>query len=104
MTETSVSPKIVDLMTRQAVDTSPGRPLDNGGGPPHDGNMEARIAKLEAGAEYIQRDIKELKDDVRSIRTDVHSIRTTDFRLIFGALIAAVLGLAAIMAKGFHWI
>jgi len=28
----------------------------------------------------------------------------TDFRLLFGAIIAVTLGLAALMAKGFHWL
>jgi len=27
----------------------------------------------------------------------------TDFRIMFGALITVALGLAALMAKGFHW-
>ena len=66
------------------------------GEPPYDGGMEARIAKLETTVEYIQRDIKELKEDVRAIRT-------TDFRLLFGAIIAVALGLSGLMAKGFHW-
>lgn len=78
--------------------------IDNGGEPPDDGAMEARIAKLEAANEYIQRDIKELKDDVRAVRGDISGIRTTDFRLLFGAIIAVALGLAGIMAKGFHWL
>lgn len=71
-------------------------PIDKGGGPPHDGGMEARVAKLELAVEYIQRDIAELKEDVRAIRT-------TDFRLLFGAIIFVALGLAGIMAKGFEW-
>lgn len=77
--------------------------IDNGGEPPDDGAMEARIAKLEAANEYIQRDIKELKDDVRAIRGDIAGIRTTDFRILFGAIITVALGLAGVMAKGFHW-
>jgi hypothetical protein len=28
----------------------------------------------------------------------------TDFRVLFGALIAIAVGLAGIMAKGFHWL
>lgn len=59
--------------------------------------MEARLARLEVAAEYMQRDIAELKADVRAIRT-------TDFRLMFGALITVALGLAAVMAKGFGWL
>ena len=68
----------------------------DGGG----GNMEARIAKLESDVEYIKRDIGEIKTDVKEARNDLK----VDFRLLFGALIVAVLGLATLMAKGFHWI
>jgi len=75
-----------------------------GGGPPYDGGMEARVAKLEASTEFMQRDIAELKADVREIRKDITGIRTTDFRLIFAAIITVALGLAGLMAKGFHWL
>jgi hypothetical protein len=78
--------------------------IDDLGGGGDDGGMEPRIAKLEAGQEFIQRDIKDLKDDVRAIRGDVNGIRTTDFRLLFGAIIAVAVGLAGLMARGFHWI
>jgi hypothetical protein len=73
-----------------------------GGG--DDAGMEARIAKFEAGQDYIQRDVNALKDDVRAIREDINGIRTTDFRLLFGAIIAVAIGLASLMARGFHWI
>ncbi|MCB1909969.1 MAG: hypothetical protein KDH15_21620 [Rhodocyclaceae bacterium] len=62
--------------------------------------MEARIAKLEASVEHIQSDVSELKNEVRGIRADMRS----DFRLLFGALIAVALGLAGLMAHGFKWI
>lgn len=39
----------------------------SGGGPPHDGGMEARVAKLEATVEYIQRDVSEIKSELKSI-------------------------------------
>lgn len=64
------------------------------------GGMEARVAKLEAAVEHIQRDIADLKGDVRAIRSEAR----TDFRLLFAALIATALGLAGIMAKGFGWL
>lgn len=87
---------VIDLKTRKPT-TQPTGPIGGGGEPPYDARMEARVAKLEIAVEYIQRDIKELKDDVRAIRT-------TDFRLMFGAIIAVALGLTGVMAKGFHWI
>lgn len=50
--------------------------------------------------EHVQQDIRDIKTDVRDIKSDAR----TDFRLLFGALIAATLGLAVMMAHGFHWI
>ncbi|MGK3142089.1 hypothetical protein [Pantoea sp. C2G6] len=67
----------------------------NGGG----GDMESRIAKLESDVNHIQNDIKDIKSDVREIKKDAK----TDFRILFGALITVALGLAGLMAKGFHW-
>lgn len=64
------------------------------------GGMEARIAKLETAMEYVQRDLGEIKTDIRQIKDHAR----TDFRMLFGALIAVALGLAGLMAKGFHWI
>jgi hypothetical protein len=75
-------------------------PLATSGGGPHDPGMEARVAKLEAHIEHIQSDINEIKSDVREIKRDAR----TDFRLLFGAVIVVALGLAGLMAKGFHWI
>ena len=69
-------------------------------GDPHDPGIEARVAKLEAHIEHIQSDIAEIKSDVREIKRDAR----TDFRLLFGAIIFVALGLAGLMAKGFHWI
>lgn len=42
------------------------------------------------------------KVDVRLDKIDDHHDR--DFRVLFGALIAVALGLAGLMAKGFHWL
>lgn len=52
------------------------------------------------GGDHIEGAISELKTDRREHR------QATDrnFRLLFGALIVAVLGLAGLMAKGFHWL
>jgi hypothetical protein len=63
------------------------------------GGIEARVAKLEACIEHIQRDMADVKLDIRELRKDTGR----DFRILFGAIIAAALGLAGIIAKGFHW-
>lgn len=67
----------------------------DGGG----GDMQARVAKLESDVEHIKTTLKEIKEDVREIKRDAR----TDFRFLFGAIITASLGLAGMMAKGFHW-
>ena len=58
--------------------------------------MEARIAKLESEAHHIQSDIAKIKTDVRELRSDN--------KILLGTIIAASLGLAGIMAKGFGWL
>lgn len=68
----------------------------NGGGD----DMQGRVAKLESDVEHIKNALKDIKDDIREIKRDARS----DFRLLFGALITVALGLAALMAKGFHWL
>ncbi|MCF3485150.1 hypothetical protein GUL16_15820 [Stenotrophomonas maltophilia] len=40
--------------------------LKEGGGGGDDGDMEARIAKLEVAVEYIQRDVAEIKADLKT--------------------------------------
>ena len=53
-----------------------GRGIEGGGGPPHDGEMEARVAKLEAAVEYIQRDVGELRQSVEKARDDISVLKT----------------------------
>ncbi|WP_254920941.1 hypothetical protein [Photorhabdus luminescens] len=76
------------------------RMKENGGGNSGGGDMESRVAKLESDVEHIKKSIDEVKADVREIKRDAR----LDFRLLFGAIIAVALGLAGLMAKGFHWI
>lgn len=73
--------------------------LSTGGGGGTSGGMEARVAKLEATLEHIGREMSDVKADVRTLRDNAR----TDFRVLFGAIIAVALGLAGLLAKGFHW-
>jgi hypothetical protein len=41
-----------------------GRSVDNHGGPPHDGDMEARVTKLESLAEKTEKDLGEIRIDL----------------------------------------
>lgn len=65
--------------------------------------LDSRVARMESDISYIKRDITELKSDIKEVRDDIDKIRTTDFRIMFGALITTALGLAGLMARGFHW-
>ena len=75
------------------------QPVEGGGSGPHDPGMEARVAKLESDVGHIRSDLAEVRVDVRELRKAAER----DFRMLFGAIIVVALGLAGIMAKGFHW-
>ncbi|WP_024278602.1 hypothetical protein [Xanthobacter sp. 126] len=62
--------------------------------------MEARVAKLEASSDHLVRSVDGLRIDVREAKCGAER----DFRILFGAIVAVALGLAYMMAKGFHWI
>ncbi len=74
-------------------------PLDVGAGRSHGDGMEARIAVLEQIAKTTAETLNDIRDDFRSMRGK----HDTDFRITFAAGTAAVLGVGALMAKGFHW-
>ncbi|MBB5047522.1 hypothetical protein HNR60_002279 [Rhodopseudomonas rhenobacensis] len=93
------SPSLINAADRFGGSKPPGPPLQppDGGGT-FDG-MGPRIAKLEAAVEHIQRDIGDIKTDLRTLRDNARG----DFRLLFGAIISVAVGMAGLMAKGFHW-
>jgi hypothetical protein len=67
---------------------------------PNDMAMEARIAVLEEIAVSTRATLKDLRDDLRTVRAR----QEADFRILFAALIGVALGMAGLMAKGFHWV
>ena len=71
----------------------PGPPLQPpAGGGTYDG-MDGWQTSVEARLGEIKTDVRALRDEARS-----------DFRLLFAAIIAVALGLAGLLAKGFHWL
>jgi hypothetical protein len=92
------------------------------GGPPHDRNMDARVAVLEEIAAGTKGAVTDLRQEVHDLRADsnrrfdamrddmnrrfdaMRDAMERDFRLLFGAIITVALGLAALMARSFHWI
>lgn len=73
--------------------------LESGGGGGHDGGMEARIAKLEATVAHIDTRVGRVETDIRDLRQAMDR----DFRLTWGMVVGVALGLASLLAKGFHW-
>lgn len=73
-----------------------------GGGGGNDGMdvIKYRLDSLEKRFDRL--DVRLDKVDVRLDKIDDRHDR--DFRVLFGALIAVALGLAGLMAKGFHWL
>jgi hypothetical protein len=77
-----------------------GQPLNLEGADGTSGGMEARTAKVQAALEHIGRETTDIKLAVRTLREHARA----DFRILFGAVVAVALGLAALMLKGFHCI
>jgi hypothetical protein len=61
---------------------------------------DEREAKLEALTEYVQRDIAEIKTELEILRRDIRS----DLNSALVVLLAVGIALAALLAKGFHWL
>lgn len=93
-----------------------GPPVDNQGGPPHDGDMEARVAKLEVAVEYIQRDVAEmrasldmLRDSTSLVQADVGIIKerlahTPTTLSMWAALLTVVLPVGAAVVGILAWV
>ena len=94
--------RLIEQLQRVA-DNTDYPPRSSGGGGP---TLEARVAKLEATIEHVQRDVAEIKVILRGHDGKFDGLRDRmerDFRLLFGVIITVALGLAGLMAKGFHW-
>ena len=68
--------------------------------PANDGGTEARVAKLQGVIEDVQRDIAAIKTELLILRSDTRS----GLLWVLAELLAVALGLAALLAKGFHWL
>jgi hypothetical protein len=87
---------------KENIDRKHDRPHDGSSGGGNDGGdmIESRVARLESDVSHIRADINDIKTDIREIRKDMQS----DFRMLFGVIIAVALGIDGLMAKGFHWL
>lgn len=81
-----------------------GGKIDNGGGPPHDGDMEARVAKLEHIAEKTSERLNALERDVAVIKSnystkaDVSEAKNSIIMWVVSAILLAQL-LPSILKK-----
>jgi hypothetical protein len=83
---------VIDAPRLPFPDRSLRRPAELGG-------LESRIARLEAILEF-QRDIADIKAELQIMKAKARS----SFWLIFVTLIVVALGLASLLARGFHWL
>lgn len=97
----NVYPFPIDQVKSESHDAKKENKKGSGGGDMTGGQgIEARVARLESDVSHIQKDVTDIKSDLREIKRDMRD----DFRITMGAMIAVALGLAGLMAKGFHWI
>jgi len=102
------------------------QPLDggvaSGDEPPHDSDMEARVAVLEQIAKDTREALVSLRTDLRGdvadlrtemrgsmtdLRAEMRALRSEqriDYRWLLGIMLGLGGGLLAAMAKGFHWL
>lgn len=90
--------------------------VENRGGPPHDGDMEARVAKLEVAVEYIQRDVAEMRaaldtlsNSTSIVQVDVGIIKerlehTPTTLSMWAALLAVVVPVGAAVVGILAWV
>jgi hypothetical protein len=62
-------------------------------------SFDVRLAVLEQIAKDTKDVLSEIKQDLKDIRSD----QRADFRLLFGCIVTVALGLAGLIAHGFHW-
>jgi hypothetical protein len=62
-------------------------------------SADVRLAVLEQIAKDTKDVLREIKQDLKDIRSD----QRADFRLLFGCIVTVALGLAGLIAHGFHW-
>jgi hypothetical protein len=62
--------------------------------------MDAEVAQLELVVDAIQLSLADIQLDIGEMKKE----SLTNFRIVFGALIAVSLGMTGLLAKGFQWI
>jgi hypothetical protein len=104
----------------------PGSRVARGGGPPYDGDVEARVAKLEAGMDDVRTTLGRLEPvlmriasdtaetkgrlasfvtqaDVGKLGEDIWAEMRGDFRTLLTWGAGATVLVLGVVAKGFHW-
>jgi chromosome segregation ATPase len=66
--------------------------------------FKSEMREFKGDMREFKGEMREFQKEVRSEFRDVRHQARTDFRLLFGALISLAVGMATLMAKGFHWL
>lgn len=72
--------------------------------PPRVAVLEEIAASTKQTLSAIRDEIRELRGDIRTDIRDMRQRQERDFRLLFGAIILATLGLAGLIAHAQHWL
>lgn len=86
-----MSDNVNTRLLEEAVSREVKKSLHGGGGSSDNGDM---------WQQSVETRLNQLRDDVK----DHRNATDRDFRILFGAIIAACLGLAWLMAQGFRWL
>lgn len=85
-------PKFQDRLDNLGrLDKPKQRGIDNGGGPPHDGNMEARLTALETRLDTVLPTLA-TKTDIESVKTEIHKSTGDTHKWMIATVIGLFLG------------
>lgn len=68
-----------------------GRGIDNGGGPPHDGNMDARITAIETRLDTVLPTLA-TRTDIESVKSEIHKSAGDTHKWMIATVIGLFLG------------
>ena len=88
--------------SRASYSTPGAQPIAPGGGGPHDGGMETRVARLERVVEKIESDLATVRLSVNTIETQMPHL-ATKLWIVVGTLLGAIAVIGA-MFGGYVWL
>lgn len=88
----------IKKLAEESKDEAPGEPVAEGGGPPYDGGMEARVAKLEEFAGEVREDLRSIDVRLGRMETRLDGTATReDLQKSINALIRWMAAIGAVL-------